>query len=210
MTDHKVMVSDTIGVSESISARTESQYLIISNKEKCRGLVEKNEWTDENLIDFFISLHLVLEVSLNTFFRLISLCEMQKTIDSLKLIENLDNINFIDKVVLFIYNSKFDFKGNINDANKYHSVIGSIRDFSGIRNKLIHGHSISVIHENGDSRESNLRSRIIPQNVQLQINKFKFIMEGMQFYFDHLESNYTDSGKISLKREYLDYEFLII
>lgn len=208
MTNHNINISETVGVSESISASTESSYLIISNKEKCKFLIEKDDWKDENLIDFFISLHVVLEVGLNSFLRHISLQEMQKRVDKFKLIKNLDNINFIDKVVLFIYNSKFDFSGDIDNADKYHSIIGKMRDFSALRNQLLHGHSISTIYENGNSRQSNLRSQIHPDNVQQQINKFIFIMEGMRFYFNCLKSIYTESGKESLKKEYLDFEFL--
>jgi hypothetical protein len=208
MANHSINLKETIKITESVSAMTESNYLIISNKEKCKLLIDKNDWSDENLIDFFISLHIVLEVGLNTFIRLVSLQEMQKKVDKFKLTSNLDNINFIDKVILFIYNSKFNFNGNINDADKYHAIIGKMRDFSAVRNKLLHGHSISTLYENGNSRQSNLRRLITPQNVSLQMDKFIFIMEGMRFYFSCLKSTYTESGKESLKNEYLNCDFL--
>ena len=77
-----------------------------------------------------------------------------------------------------------------------------------LRNKLLHGHSISTLYENGNSRQSDLRNHINPQKVEEQIDKFIFIMEGMRFYFDCLISTYTESGKENFKKEYLDYEFL--
>lgn len=209
MTNHNLSFYDHVRVSDSMSTTVESGYLVSSNRQKCRQLLRINNWSDENLIDFFISLHLVLEVGLNSFLRHISLQEMQKRIERLKLIKNLDNINFIEKTILFIYNSKFDFGPNLNDADKYHSIIDTIRDFSAPRNQLLHGHSLSTVYENGNTKQSGLRSQIQPKNVQLQINKFIFIMEGMRFYFDCLQSTFTPFGKESLKNEYLDCNFLL-
>lgn len=204
----KINLSATINVEESISARTESSYLIISNKERCNRILSKPEMTENDLIDFFIALHIVLEVGLNTFYRYVSLNEMQKRIDKFKLIKNLDGINFIDKTVLFIYNSKFDFNLHLDKADKYHSVIGMMRDFAVTRNQLLHGHSISTIYENGNNRESDLKRMITTQGVEKQIKKFVFIMEGITFYFDCLQSTFSPSGKESLKSSYLDSSFL--
>jgi len=41
-----------------------------------------------------------------------------------------------------------------------------------------------------------------------QMRKFRFILEGMRFYFDRLQSSMTSSGKESFKKEYLSDEFL--
>lgn len=195
-------------VDRPVKLRIESDYLVISNREKCRQLLIKTEFTENNLIDFFIALHMVLEVGLNTFFRHLYLTEIKKNIDKLEIIKNLDEISFRDKVTLFVYNSKFDFNGKMSEAENFHRIIGKIRDFSGLRNQLLHGHSLSTLYENGSSRQSTLRSAMTVAGLQRQIENFKFIMDGMRFYLDCLESSWTVAGKNNLKKEYLDISFL--
>jgi hypothetical protein len=201
-------VKEDITIKESISIRTESCYLIASNREKCKQILSKPDLGDDDIIDFSIALHIVLEVGLNTFYRHVYLSEIQKTIDRLKIIKNIDNISFIDKTVLFIYNSKFDFQDKINDADKYHSIIDEMKTFSEIRNKLLHGHSIATLYQEGTTKQSELRKLINPQRLKQRVEKFKFIMEGMRFYFDCLKSNFTPAGKQSLEDSYLNDSFL--
>ena len=193
---------------EKITMFKESQYLIISNKEKCSYLAGESELDFNDIVDCFISLHIVLEVSLNFLYRNLSLLSMKKTIDSFKIMENIDNINFIDKTILFIYNSKFNFNGKLDKATEYHKIIGTMRDFSNVRNKLLHGHSISTIYEQEEKSHSNLKKKISLECLGEQIKKFRFIMEGMRFYLDCLDSNLTEQGKEDFKKEYLNDDFL--
>jgi hypothetical protein len=210
MPNLSINLEESIGVSESISARLESGYLIIKNKEICSSILRMQNPGENDLIDFFVSIHLVMEISLNTFFRMVSLTEMQKRVDPLAVIKNLDGINFIDKTILFIYNSHFNFNGNLDNADRYHSVIGQLRQFSEPRNKLLHGHSISTIFHQDTNRHSDTRNMITQEKMNNQINLYKNIMDGLKFYFDCLQSSFSVSGKDSVKREYLDYEFLIV
>lgn len=201
-------IEENIGISESISARLESGYLIIKNKDICSNILRMQNPVENDLIDFFVSIHLVMEISLNTFFRTISLVEMQKRVDPLAVIKNLDGINFIDKTILFIYNSHFNFNGALDSADRYHSIIGQLRQFSEPRNKLLHGHSISTIFRQDTNRHSDTRNIISQERMNNQISLYKNVMNGLKFYFDCLQSSFSTSGKNSIKNEYLDDAFL--
>lgn len=198
----------------SVRARIESEHLITSNKEKCSEILGKEKRSEEDIIDFYISLHLVLEVSLNAFFRYLSTSRIKKRIPEFKVIKNLDAINLIDKTILFIYNSPFNFASELGEATKWHSIIGKMRNFSEVRNKLIHGHSISTIVTDGkiDPEHSEAREMLSESGLKVQIEDFQFIMEGMRFYFDHIyyeDIEFSDSYKSDLKEGYLDDSFLI-
>lgn len=191
-----------------IRARIESDYLLISNRSKCEKLLMSSDLDENDIIDILICLHMVLEVGLNTLYRHLSLFSLKKNINPLKVIENLDNITFIDKTTLFIYNSKFDFAGKEKLANEYHGIIDTIKDFAGIRNGLLHGHSISTILEEGAKTHSKLKKEINLEKMKKQIVKFCFITEGMRFYLDCLDTTLTKEGRESLKKSYLDDGFL--
>ncbi len=210
MANFHLNLEDSIGISESVTARSESNYLIIKNKEICSSILRMPEPGENDLIDFFVSIHLVMEISLNTFFRVISLNEMQKRVDPLAVIKNLDGINFIDKTILFIYNSHFNFNGDVDSADRYHSIIGQLRQFSEPRNKLLHGHSISTIFHQDTNRHSDTRNIITRERMNSQISLYKSVMDGLKFYFDCLRSSFSVSGKDTIKREYLDDGFLNI
>lgn len=167
------------------------------------------QYTEEHIIDFLISLHIVLEAGLNSLFRRLTIEQIKKSVDRLKVIKNLDNISFIDKTTLFIYNSNFDFGERVDKATKYHKIIGKMKQFSEVRNKLLHGHSISTLfpHE-GRERASEMRALLSEEYVKEQIERFKFILEGMRFYIDCLEGDFISSmGKEYLKKEFLDDGF---
>ena len=186
----------------------ESDYLIIKNKRTCNHLLAVEKNTEENIIDFLISLHIVLEVSLNSLFRHLTINQIKKSVGKLKVIKNLDNISFIDKTVLFIYNSNFDFGDNVDKATKYHEIIGKMKQFSEARNKLLHDHSVSTLfpHE-GLERDSEVRALLSEENVKKQIKLFKFILEGMRYYIDCLEGDFTSNRKENLKKEFLNDDF---
>ena len=200
-------------MSPDTASLLESDYLIISNRDKCKSVLVKfkenrSGWSENDMVDFFISLHLVLEVGLNAFFRHISLYEIKKDIDKLKIAENVDCVSFIDKTILFIYNAHFDFKDSLVLATKYHSIIKEIRDFNAVRNKLLHGHSIGSIFSEDGVSNSKARTLITPDNMTKQISKFKSIMIGVKYYFDCLKSPISPNEKEEFKLAYLDYSFL--
>jgi len=202
-------INEQINIIENISCRIESGYLISSNEEKIKNILASSDLSTGNIIDIFISLHIVLEVSLNTLHRHLILNSFKKRVDKFDVMKNIDNISFIDKTTLFIYNSKFAFGDKLSQAEKYHGIISKLKDFSGIRNQLLHGHSICSISERGSSKDSELKKKLNREYLDKQIKNFKFILEGMRFYLDCLESSFTKSGKEDLKKIYLNDEFLI-
>lgn len=92
---------------------TESLYLMLSNKAKCQQLFQKDNRTEEDITDFLVSLHLVLELGLNAFFRQIILIQLQKGISRIDVADNLDKISFIDKACLFVYMPQYNFGDRI-------------------------------------------------------------------------------------------------
>lgn len=201
-----------LNIEESVTSRIESVHLMTSNRKKCTDMLSmwilNKQISEDEIIDFFISLHLVLEASLNAFFRTIIIDNMKKSIPKYKVIDNLDGITFIDKVIMYIYYSEFNFVDN-DVATKYHSVIGSIKHFSNVRNKLLHGSSISTIYvSEQETSHSTTKLLLTPAKVLEQIENFRFIMEAVTFYLDASITSFTDSGKNSLKLEYLDSSFL--
>jgi len=209
MTNHKKTFTEKMTIGDSVSARTESWHLITSNKKRCTQILQKDTLTEEDIIDLLIALHVVLEVSLNSLFRNLSLMGIKKGIDEFEIAKNIDEINFIHKTTLFIYNAKFDFNGKLDEATRYHSIIGKLKDFAAPRNKLLHGHTISTVFAAGSQRHSSLRMNVTRSSLNNQIQKFREILEGVRFYLDCLDSSLTQSGKESFKREYLDDSFLV-
>lgn len=205
-------INESIDMSESLSARVESDYLIISNKEKCAELLKKESLDENDIIDFYISLHIVLEVGLNTLFRHLSLKGIVKPITEAEIIKNLDKVGFINKITMFIYNSTFTFtEPDLSRAGEYHSIIGEVINFSGVRNLLLHGHSISTIFTgDGNKRESVARKAINKDKLNKQIELFKHILEGMKFYIDHLKTTWRPDVIEIFKKEYLDDSFLTV
>lgn len=200
-------MSDSLQISESISITSESNYLIVSNRKKVSELLVKASLDRHELIDVFISLHIILEVGINALFRQIITPTLKKQIDVHEMLENLDKINFIDKVTMFIYYPQFQFE-DISQATKYHSIIGKLRRFSEMRNRLLHGHAISSRMERGISSHSSLKKNLNPTKLQEQIKDFKFILDGLGYYLDCLSSGLTPSGKEQYKQTYLSYDFI--
>ncbi len=194
----------------SIIKGTESDYLIIENRKRCKAILSKPEIGKEDLIDAFIYLHIVMEAGLNGFFRNISLSGIKKGISELEITKNLDDISFIHKVILFIYNSSFDFGAQLADAERYHSIIGKLKNFTYIRNMLVHGHAIKMVNENGTKKYSQLSQQLTKDTLNKQINDFKFILEGMQFYINHLNIDISDYQRSMLIDQFLDYNWTII
>jgi len=184
---------------------SESDYLMMSNRTKCSDLLQKKSLSPENIYDFLISLHIVLEVSLNKLFREIVINNLQKTISNSKekIVDDLDKLIFIDKVIFFILFAKFDFKDKIEDANKYYSIIGKLKDFSNTRNKLLHGSMIGSFIDS--DTVTNSVYLLTDEHKSKQIESFKFIFEGLKFYCDCLKDYQYDKARID---KLLDINFL--
>ncbi len=201
-----------IKISESIEMRLESHHLLISNQQKCKDILSKPTRDRNDIIDFLISLHLVLEIGLNGFYRAIILNQLQKTVRKTQIADDLDNVGFKEKTVMFFSLPYFEFPNGINEADNYYKAIGKMKNFSEIRNKLLHGHSIMEISDgNGATERSRTFELLKEETLQNQIIDFKFIMSAVKFYFDNLkESNITESGKEAFKNQFLSTDFLNI
>lgn len=173
----------------------ESTHLIKSNKWKCEKIFKEGRFSENDIIDILISLHLILEIGLNGLFRVISQPTFKKDIDIMERMEKIDNINFIDKVTMFIYFGNFDFKdtahfkNRLEEATKYHKIIGILKDFAQVRNSLLHGHALSEIRDlNADSkRDTKTKAKLSEDFLDKQIKKFEFILNGIAFYLDCYE-----------------------
>lgn len=210
---------DSIKMHVSLKLISESVYLSISNKKRCIEILNKLDLTklteeeiEENIIDSLISLHLILEVNLNALFRHLSHNQLLQlshaNIDEIEMIKNIDKIEFISKTTLFIYNSKFNFDNKLNEVENHHKIIEKLKYFSEMRNKIIHGHSIMTIIEEGKSRNSELKKKLNEEFLFKQIECFKSIMEGMRFFLDCLDSSLSLSKRESYKKEFLSDDFL--
>lgn len=189
---------------------SESHYLIDSNRQKCKQIFSKSEWRDGELVDGYIALHIVLEASLNSLFRQLTVKSLVKSVDELEVMQNIDKISFIDKTILFIYNSRFNFGNELADANKYHGVIKKLRAFCEIRNQLLHGHAIATITDSsGVRRDSVARGNINYDRLVQQLNDFRFIIDGVNFFVSHLDG-ISEAEKRHYRQDFLDYSFLPI
>ncbi len=200
-------------LSERYFGNVESDYLIQKNKIICEAILA-NEYTkyrgmpQEDVIDVFISLHIILEVGINGLFRKLALSSIKKGIDEHEIADNLDQINFIDKTVIFIYTSSFRLEDNIDDANIYHSIIGKLKNFANMRNKLLHGHAIRTSTSNGLASDSKLKKMLTEKRLRDQVKDFIFIMKGVQFYLDCLNTPLTDEDKSHYASMYLSTGFI--
>ena len=188
-----------------MSVISELLYLIESNQKNCKKLLSKHNRSPNDIIDFLISLHLVLEAGLNGLFREIIINKTKKTINKTEIAKNLDCITFIDKTILFIYMEEYDLKDKISEADGCHSIIGILKDFSNTRNKLIHGSMVGSFSD-GNSDRTLTANLITPEHMKKQIEKFEKILKGVTFYLDHLKS--CPVNKNDLKNKFLDITFL--
>lgn len=195
----------------------ESTHLIKSNKWKCEKIFAEGNYSENNIIDILISLHLILEIGINGLFRAISNPTFKKDIDILERMEKIDNINFIDKVTMFIYFGNFNFsdtknvKNRLGDATKYHKIIGTLKDFTNARNSLLHGHALHTIRDINTSteRKTKTQAKLNTDFLDDQIKKFQFIMDGMSFYLDCYEKERIPLDvKAGIFRAYLENGFL--
>lgn len=203
-------VLDYVYMLDTIQTYQESLYLLLSNRQKCQELLNKETLEENDIIDIYISLHLVLEVGLNGLHRQIITSQIVKPIDKHEVIRNIDGIGFIEKTILFIYNAHFDFRSDLNESAIHHKIIGKLKGFAGIRNKLLHGHSIgSLTDDENVTSISDARSNLDIDKLKTQIKLFIDINNGMKFFLDHLDNDGWSDGYIEdLKNEYLNYSFI--
>lgn len=195
----------------------ESTHLIKTNKWKCEKIFKEGNFSENNIIDILISLHLILEIGINGLFRVMSRPTFKKNVDIMERMEKIDNINFIDKVTMFIYFGNFDFsdtpnfKNRLNEATKYHKIIGTLKDFAQVRNSLLHGHALSEIRDlnANNKRDTKTKAKLNEDFLDKQIKKFEFILDGVAFYLDCYEKDrITTDAKAGWFGAYLEKGFL--
>ncbi len=201
---------ETISLGESFEAIVESQYLILSNRKKCTEILQKQDRDRNDIIDFLISLHIVLEAGINGFIRKIVINRIKKGVRKKEIVSDLDQVNFIHKVILFFTMPNFDFQGKISDADNHYKAISKLRNFANIRNKLLHGHMVGEFYESGSSlivKTSGMK-KLNEEHLESQIKDFQSIVDAISFYFDCWQSSFTAEGKKEIKKQFLDISFL--
>ena len=208
--DLKASITGGSVIDTKIYTTSESHYLIDANRQRCKEIFAKQQWEHGELIDGYIALHIVLEAGLNSLYRQLALRSLKKGVDRIKVMQNIDAISFIHKSTLFIYNSKFNFDDKLDQATKYHKIIGTLKQFCQTRNALLHGHAIATISGDdvNEPRDTEIRRSIASgEEVKKQLNRFRFITDGMIFYLDCLEG-LADNDRAFYKTAYLGYDFL--
>jgi hypothetical protein len=206
----KTRLSNQVKIKGELTIFQESLYLLISSRKRCGSLLRKKELNERDIIDTYISLHLILEISLNTLHRQIITSKITIPINELNVIENIDRIGFAEKTALFVYNSSFDFGNDIQESTNHHEIVGKLRDFSEVRNKLIHGYSIaSLTTSTGLNQSTKTRKLLNLTKLKKQIKLFIDINEGMKFFLDHLNiENWSREYVKDLKGQYLNCDFI--
>ncbi len=190
------------------SEETESEYLISSRRQRCQNLLNQEELSEEDLIELYIALHVVLEVGLNALLRHIALWHVGSNFNRLEVIKQTDDISFQDKMAMFLYHNKFDFTGREKEIANHHSILNKILHFAAIRNQLLHGHAISTFILEGKKHDSDVRQKMNNKTLRQQIQLFRDIIEGVIFYIDCLNVEKEGLDKEGLKKKYLNLDFL--
>ncbi len=187
---------------------TESDYLIVSRKERCRQILQAGDPTEENMIELYIALHVVLEVGLNALLRRLTLWHVGPGFDRVEVIKQVDEIHFKDKVAMFLYHGHFNFEDEAGQAIGHHRILNKIMHFSEIRNQLLHGHSISTLTLEGKKHQSAVRRKMNQETLAKQLALFQDIVKGMNFFLNHLVVDRPGLDKKELVDKYLNVDFL--
>ncbi|MFO7807508.1 MAG: hypothetical protein R6V40_03780 [Candidatus Moraniibacteriota bacterium] len=204
--------ADSINIRESVTMTVKSGHLIKSNKERCKGILQKEpeERSRNDFIDFFVSLHIVLELSLNDFFREVVKDKFEPLSHNgtYSGVNVFDNVDFLSKTVMFIFFSPISLDAKeIKEEYKVDKIRKKINDFNGIRNKILHGHVVEQRSKDSKLEDSSLWAELNNKKMEGQIKNFKDIIDGISFYFDHV-NYFPNKKKEKIKNEYLNYDFL--
>lgn len=192
--------------------RIDDSFLIY-NRNKCHELINKGLNNKEDIMRFLLSLHIVLEVGINSFFRtLISV----RRFGGFK-VDCIDQVNFIDKVTMFFYLPYSSDIISLETIEQNRGAISKLKNFAEVRNKLMHGHINAEIFETADdlftgkAKKLTTTAKLIHNDVVIkQISDFKFIINSILFfldtYWDSLGIEETEEGKkiIDIKSGLID------
>lgn len=193
------------------SVFVESVALSEFHKSNCKKFMQNIDIANEiDYVNFLVSLHIVLEVSLNSFYRQLFHFTSMPTfnINRLSANEEIDRITFIDKTRFFIYCFSFDLS-KVEKVKDHNKLIRKLKAFCEPRNKLLHGHSISTFLHNGNETWSTTKKAVTLDKCMTQLILFNEIMDIISFYLDCLNLNIQDDLKSDLKNQYLDKFYII-
>lgn len=195
-----------------VTLKIESNYFLSSRKELCSKLINTKRILSENeILEVLLSLHIILEVGVNAFFR--NLYSHVSNLDGFKNDNRLDDVGFLDKTIFFLGTSKFNLKDvkDVELSNSYSkNLISRIKNFCHVRNLIIHGHSVSEISRGGNSKKSNLKSKLNQDFLDSQIKNFKEILDNYNFFVDKFDSHISKDQIKMLQNNFLSYKFLAL
>lgn len=191
----------------------ESMALLEFHKANCKKFMQNVDSAKEiDYINFLISLHIVLEISLNTFYRqLFHYISAPSSFmaDRLIINEEIDSISYIDKTRFFIYCLPFHFP-ETEKARNPNTLIKKLKLFGESRNKLLHGYSISTFIEGGVEKWSKAKKNVTFQKCVDQLISFNKILDIISYYLDYLAlENVKDSLRKDLKGQHLEKFYVI-
>lgn len=195
----------------NVTLKLESNYFFISRKNKCSEFLQITEPQESDILEFLLNLHFVLELGINTFFR--NYYKHSSNYDFFKDSRDIDNIDFQNKITIFLHENHFILETGESLATsrqKVNEIVGTIRNFNNVRNMIVHGHSVSEIHFGEQRIPSNLKSKLNKDYVLDQIESFKKIITNINYFIDRLNTQIPREQLNSFQRIYLDIDFLSI
>ena len=190
---------------DSIKIKIESSAFFAKKRDDCVQLLSKENPSELDIMEFMLNLHLVLEIGVNAFFR--NYFQHISCIDEIKDTHVIDEISFIDKVKFFLVSNNFTFQSGDDRkiANKKSTaLISDIMVFSSIRNKIIHGHSVSESNQ----VKSKLKKQLTPAYTNDFIEKYKEIILSLNYFIDRMDSSINRQQIALFQKNWLSVDFL--
>jgi hypothetical protein len=193
----------------NVTLKVESNYFFISRRNKCTEFLKIDDPKEADILEFLLNLHFVLEVGINTFFR--NYYKFSSNYDFFKNSREIDNINFNDKVTIFLNENNFTLITGENlytSREKVNEITGLTKNFNNIRNMIVHGHSVSEISSGDHKEQSSLKSKLTKESYIKQIDSFKKIITNINYFIDRLDTKIQREQIKMFQKNYLDLDFL--
>jgi hypothetical protein len=195
----------------SVTLKLESNSFFISKKNKCSEFLKVTDPKEEDILEFLLNLHFVLEIGINTFFR--NYYKHTSNYDFFAESKEIDNIDFYSKVAIFLHENNFTLEDGdavADSKTKVKQIMGTIKNFNYTRNMIVHGHSVSEIHYGEQKIQSNLKSQLNLDHVIKQTEGFKRIINNLNYFIERLSTKIPKEQLNALQRIYLNTDFLNI
>jgi hypothetical protein len=190
--------------------KLESNYFFMSRKQKCSEFLKITDPKEDDILEFLLNLHFVLEIGINTFFR--NYYKHTSNYDFFSDSKEIDNIDFYSKITIFLHENNFTLETRESEhesRKKVKQIMGTIKNFNYTRNMIVHGHSISEIHYGETKIQSKLKATLNKDYVIKQIDSFKDILNNLNYFIDRINTKISKEQLQSFQRIYLDINFLI-